>query len=171
MKRETCSSTSREEASSQKDNDDNPSSLRSEKTNRVQTIFSPSPPNKKTKTKTAIYSPAWGFYRSVEMLDGRASRTTTLMSFACASPLSDPIANTLQRQQERKSTGQCVPRRRRRESGKGHSPWPLFMSIIVTCEHHVRSCPSSCSCTHVRFHVHHQVHVPPCPSSSCSIMS
>jgi hypothetical protein len=72
--------------------------------------------------------------------------------------------------------GQCVPRRRRRESGKGRSPCPLFMSIIVTCEHHVRSCPSSCSCTRVCFvvhhHVHHHVYVLSCPSSClCSIVS
>jgi hypothetical protein len=91
--------------------------------------------------------------------------------------------------------GQCVPRRRRRETGKGRSPCPLFMSIIVTCEHHVRSCPSSCSCTRVMFccppscpssclylimfivmftsyHVHHHVYVLSCPSSClCIIMS
>ncbi|CAM6025751.1 unnamed protein product [Sphagnum balticum] len=80
----------------------------------VSDIYWKQPEEKKTRKRT--------FSTSVEMLDGRASRTTTLMSFACASPLSDPIANTLQRQQERKSTGQqCVPRRRRRESGKGRS--------------------------------------------------
>ncbi|CAK9234515.1 unnamed protein product [Sphagnum troendelagicum] len=56
---------------------------------------------------------------SVEMLDGRASRTTTLMSFACASPLSDPIANTLQRQQERKSTGAVRTQTKTKRKRKG----------------------------------------------------